>query len=90
VKYYIIDEREYRDIGIDLESNFLNWPNEHGKQGTTALVGRTRKTCEKLNMTLKLSKSKMVLRRAELEYKPKTEVEIGRFPTQKILRPEKI
>jgi hypothetical protein len=90
MKWFINDERDYRDIGIDPESSFLNWKNEHGKQRTTALVGRTRKTCQKMNITLKLTKSKMVLRRAELEYKTNTAVGIGRFPTQKILPPEKI
>jgi hypothetical protein len=39
---------------------------------------------------LKLIKDEMVLKGQELEYKTKTAVGVGRFLTQKILRPDKI
>jgi hypothetical protein len=90
MKRFINDERDYRDIGIDPESNFLNWKNDHGKQGTRAPVGQTRKTCQQMNMPLKPTKRKMERKRAEFEEKTNTAVGVGRLLAQQILRPEKI
>jgi hypothetical protein len=90
MKWFINDEQDCRDSGLDPESNLLNWKNEHGTQGTTAMVGQTRKTCEQMNITSKLTKSKMRVTRVKFEYKTKTTVGIGRFLGQKIARTKKI
>jgi hypothetical protein len=67
MKWFINDEHDYRDVGLDPESNLFNWKNEHGRQGTTAMVGRTRKTCQQMKIGSKLTKSQMVVTRVELE-----------------------
>jgi hypothetical protein len=94
MRWFVNDERDYRKIAIDPGSTFLDWKDEHGRRGTAALVVRTRKSCKKMKGKMKLMKAEVVLRNSESEsaseYKTKTAVGIGRFPTQKILRPHKI
>jgi hypothetical protein len=84
------NEREYRCIGEDVESNFLNWSDEHGQSGTASLAARTRKTCSKMRIALKVKKDELILKTSESEYKTKTPVGIGRFLTQKLIRADKI
>jgi hypothetical protein len=90
MRWFVNEERDYRGIGVDPESSFLDWKDEKGRPGTAALVGRTRTTCKKMKIGMKLIKDEMGLKGQELEYKTKTAVGIGRFLTQKILRPDKI
>jgi hypothetical protein len=84
------DERIYRRIEKDPGESFLNWRNEHGRRGTTSLAARTRKTCQALNIRLKLDAEEMVVRTDMSIYKTKTAVGIGRFLTQKVIRPRKL
>jgi hypothetical protein len=92
MRWFAEDERHYRCIEENAESKFLNWADEQGQAGTTSLIARTRKTCWKMKTGMKLKKDEMILKMMtnELEYKTKTAVGIGRFPTQKIIRQEKI
>jgi hypothetical protein len=57
------DERTFRKIGIDEESNFLNWKEEKGGPGTASLVSRTRETCKKMNIKLKIVANEMIVGR---------------------------
>jgi hypothetical protein len=90
MRWFAEKEREYRCIGEDPESPFLNWATEHGHKGTASLAARTRKTCSKMNVTLKLTRDELILKTTESELKTKTAVGIGRFLTQKVIRAEKI
>jgi hypothetical protein len=90
MRWFAEGERKYRNIGEDPQENFLNWRDERGKDGTASLVARTRKTCKKMELGLKLIDDEMVVRTGKSEFKIKTAVEIGRFLTQKIARVRKI
>jgi hypothetical protein len=84
------DERIYRRIEKDPGGIFLNWRDEHGTRGTTCLAARTRKTCQALNISLKLEAEEMVVRTDTSKYRTKIAVGIGRFLTQKVIRPQKL
>jgi hypothetical protein len=56
------EERDHQGIGVDPESNFLDWKDEKGRPETALLVGRARTTCKKMNSVLKLIKDEMVLK----------------------------
>jgi hypothetical protein len=84
------EERRFRKIGLDEESNFLNWKEEPGEPGTTSLVSRTRETCKKMNIKMKIVDEEMIVGRGESEMKTKTAAGIGHFLTQKIIRMDKI
>jgi 3-dehydroquinate dehydratase len=90
MRWFAENERDFRCIRIDEESKFLNWRDESGDPGTGALVARTRKTCQKIGMGLKLIEDEMFVKTEELEFKTRTAVGIGRFLTQKVIRPKKI
>jgi hypothetical protein len=84
------DERIYGRIEKDPGGSFLNWSDEHGMRGTTSLAARTRKTCQALNIRLKLEAEEMVVRTDMSKYRTKIAVGIGRFLTQKVIRPQKL
>jgi hypothetical protein len=90
MRWFAENEREFRVIGEDADSNFLNWRDEKGEKGTASLVARTRTTCAKMEIGLKLDEDYMIVRSGELELKTKTAVGIGRFLTQKLIRVQKI
>jgi hypothetical protein len=83
------DEQLMRGIEEDTEGRFLKWRNGRSRDGTTSLTGRTRTTCEHLGINLKIEGDEMIVRKVALEYKTKTAVGLGRFLTQKIVRPAK-
>jgi hypothetical protein len=84
------DERIYRRIEKDPGGSFLNWRDEHGRRGTTFLAARTCKTCQALNIRLKLEAEEMVVRTDISKYKTKIAVSIGRFLMQKVIQPRKL
>jgi hypothetical protein len=90
IRWFTENERIFRCIEEDIESNFLNWKDEQGGAGTTSLTTRTRKTCQKLGIKLKLIEEEMVVKTEESEFKTETPVGIGRFLTQKVIRPNQI
>jgi hypothetical protein len=77
-------------IGVDTDSNFLDWKAEHGEVGTNTLVARTRKACQRLDISLKVLNEEMVLKGSESEYKTKRVVRVIRFLKKQILRPDKL
>jgi hypothetical protein len=84
------DERIYRRLEKNPGESFLNWRDEHGRRGTTSLAAGTRKTCQALNIRLKLEAEEMVVRTDTPKYKTKIAIGIGRFLTQKVIRPRKL
>jgi hypothetical protein len=83
-------EREFRCIRIDEESKSLNWRDEPGESGTGSLVARTRKACQTMGIGLKPMEDETIVKSEELELETTTAVRIGRFLTQKVIRPKKI
>jgi hypothetical protein len=59
-------------------------------RGTISLAARTRKTCQALNIRLKLEAEEMVVMTDTSKYQTKIAVGIGRFLTQKVIRPQKL
>jgi hypothetical protein len=59
-------------------------------RGTTSLAARTCKTCQVLTIRLKLEAEEMVVRTDTSKHKTKIAVGIGRFLTQKVIRPQKL
>jgi hypothetical protein len=55
MRWFAESERQFRCITEDADSNFFNWKDEAGENGTAALVARTRKTCKKMEVELKLN-----------------------------------
>jgi hypothetical protein len=84
------NERLQRGIHEDAEGRFMNWGDEPGRRGTASISGRTRRSCQRLGVKLKLEREMMRIGTEVLEFKTKTAVGIGRFLTQKIVRPQKI
>jgi hypothetical protein len=78
-----------RGIDEDAEGRFLKWQNEGGGDGTASLIARARTTCKQLDITLKIEGEELRVTKEALELKTKTAVGIGRFLTQKIVRPAK-
>jgi hypothetical protein len=89
MRWFAENERIYRCIGEDPESDFLNWRDEKGVKGTASLTARTRNTCKDLKIKLKLldEEEGMLVKTEESELKTKTAVGIGHFLTQKVIRP---
>jgi ribosomal protein L27 len=96
MRWFAESERQYRLIGHDQEAQFLNWKKEEGKRekGTGSIIARTRSTCYKLGIGLKLGENEDAMKIAsgesEIKTKTKTVVGIGRFLTQKLGRAKKI
>jgi hypothetical protein len=88
-RWFADEERRHRKIAEDHESKFLNWGDEHGENGTACLAARTRKACGKLGIQLKLMENEVIVRTEGSEYKTRSAMGIGRFLTQKVIRPEK-
>jgi uncharacterized C2H2 Zn-finger protein len=84
------DERRMRRIEEDAEGRFLRWQNGRGGPGTASLIARARTTCKELGIRLKMEDDTMIVTKEALEFKTKTAVGIGRFLTQKIVRPSKL
>jgi hypothetical protein len=86
MRWFAENERHFRYIDVDAESSFLNWKDEKGSPGTGSMVARTRRTCKKLGLGLKLIDNQMIVKAGESELKTKAPVRIRRFVTQKIIR----
>jgi hypothetical protein len=54
MRWFAENEQEYQCIEKDPESRFLNWKDEGGESGTASLVAEMKKTCEQMNIGLKL------------------------------------
>jgi hypothetical protein len=89
MRWFAENERMCRCIGEDEESEFLNWKDEAGEDGTASLTARTRKTCKKMKIGLKVKEDKMIIKTEESELQTISAVGIGRFLTQNVIRPGK-
>jgi hypothetical protein len=91
MKQFIEDERIFRHIKQDPDAKFFNWKDEDlAKSRTSTFIGRIRRACRKLSVKLKLEDRQLVIKINESEMKTKLAAGIGRFLTQKVIRPRKI
>jgi hypothetical protein len=91
MREFIKDERRYRRIIQCPDAQFLDWGEEvQSNIGTSTIIVKTRKACEKLGVTLKLGEGRMMIKTKGSEFKKVTVTNIGRFLTQKVIRPQKI
>jgi hypothetical protein len=86
---FIDSEREFRRIPIDTESTtkFMNWKDIKGSRGTASLINKSRKAAQQLDVHFIIEDGRLTIRKSELVIKPKSSSNIGRFLTQKIIRP---
>jgi hypothetical protein len=89
MNWFTENERICRCIAEDIGSDFLNWKDEPGEPETAPLTARTRKTCKKLKIGSNMIEDKMVVKTEESELQISSAVGIGRFLTQKVIRPGK-
>jgi hypothetical protein len=89
MRWFAENERQHRCIGEDMEADFLNWKDEIGEKGTASLTVRTRRTCKQLKIGLKVNEDELIVKTEESEFKTRTAVGVGRFLTQKVIRPAK-
>jgi hypothetical protein len=57
----------------------LNWKDEVEERGTASLAAKTKKSCEKMEIVLKLMNKEMIVKTEESEFQTKTAVRIGFF-----------
>jgi hypothetical protein len=85
------DERIYRGIDSDPEAAFLDWKNEANEQrGTASIIAKTRKACKRLDVGLKMSHPWITLKATESEKRTCSAIGVGRYLTQKVIRPRKL
>jgi hypothetical protein len=91
MRWFAESERKYRLIEEDKNAQFLNWKKMEEKEmkGTGSITARTRNTCYKMEISLKMNDEEMNIMSGELVLKTKTAVGIGRFLTQKLVRIQK-
>jgi hypothetical protein len=65
----------------------MNWKDESGRIGTVSIIGRTQKARQRLGIRLKLENNMMKVGTEALEQTTNPGIGIGRFLTQKIVRP---
>jgi phage terminase large subunit GpA-like protein len=91
MKQFIEDERIFQHIEQDPDAQFFNWKDEDlAKSRISTIIGRIRRACRELSVKLKLEGRQLVIRTTESEMKTKLAAGIGRFLTQKVIRPRKI
>jgi hypothetical protein len=89
MRWFVEGERIFRGFDDDPNSDFLNWGGEQRNGGTACLAARTKDACKELGIKLKLIENEVVVKTSESEYQTKSAIGIGRFLTQKVVRPEK-
>jgi hypothetical protein len=67
-RWFAEEECKHQEIGEDPNSRFLNWSDEHGGNGIACLAARTRKTCAKLKIRLKLVNEEMIVKTEGSEF----------------------
>jgi hypothetical protein len=85
-------ERQFRRIERDTGSEFLDWKAEEGRKGTSTIIQRARKACEELKISFKFEgtqgiRIKSLNENLKADKIIHTAVGLGRFLTQKVLRP---
>jgi hypothetical protein len=93
---FIEDERSFRHISIetetDTETQFLNWKDEVGQSGTASFINNARKAVKRLNVHLYLGSDEstcktLIIGNSEIEINTNVPAKIGRFLTQRVIRP---
>jgi hypothetical protein len=77
-------------IGYSEASKKMKKVGSRRSGGTASLAARTRKVCREMGIKLKLEPEGIKMQTEALEYKTKTAVGLGRFLTQKLIRPRKL
>jgi hypothetical protein len=91
MRQFIEDERRFRGIQSDPDAPFLYWREDGStRSGTSTIIARTRGSCKRLDVKLKLKDRLLIIKAEESEMKTNSAVGIGRFLTQKVIRPQKI
>jgi hypothetical protein len=91
MRKFIEDERRFRGIQSDPDAPFLDWGEDGStRSGTSTIIARTRGACKRLDVKLKLKDRSLIIKAEESEMKTNSAVGIGRFLTQKVIRPQKI
>jgi hypothetical protein len=85
MNWFAENERMCQCIGENEYSKFLSWKDEAGEPGTASLTARTRKTCKKPKIGLKMIKGKMIVKTEESELQTSLAVSIGCFLAQKVI-----
>jgi hypothetical protein len=89
---FIESEREFRHISIatDGSPSFLNWNNPEGArtQGTSSIVNKTKNAVYDMGIRLSFeADGNLLIKKDELELKTKSPTHVGKFLTQKLIRP---
>jgi hypothetical protein len=86
---FIESERKFRHITIETDSTsyFLNWKDGEGSTGTASFINNARRATNQLNVHLQLEPNQLTIGNSEIELKTNSPAKIGRFLTQKIIRP---
>jgi hypothetical protein len=86
---FIESERRFRQIPIDDVSihHFLNWKDEKGERGTASFINNTRRAVKHLKVHLHSDFDKLTISESGKELKTTSPSKIGRFLTQKVIRP---
>jgi hypothetical protein len=88
MRQFLEDERQCRQIEIDENGHFHNWSD--GKDpsgGTSSLIAKARKACRRYDLSFKITKTSVIVKSGELEHQTKSAIGIGRFLTQRVIRP---
>jgi Txe/YoeB family toxin of Txe-Axe toxin-antitoxin module len=91
MRWFTERERQYQIIKEYRNAQVRNWKKEEGRmeKGTGPIITRTRNTCYKLDIGLKMNGDEMTITNGESEVKAKTAIGIGHFLTQKLVRAKK-
>jgi hypothetical protein len=79
----------HRVFEDDPGADFLNWGGDQRNRGTGCLAARTKKACLDTDIKLKLEHEHIVVKNGGSEQKTNSAIGIGRFLTQKVVRPDK-
>jgi hypothetical protein len=91
MREFIDNERRYRRIIECPNAQFLDWGEEKQSEiGTSTIIIKMRKACEKLGVTLTLGDGRMMIKTKGSEFKTIAVTNIIRFLTQKVIRSQKI
>jgi hypothetical protein len=86
---FIESERKFRRIPFetDTETHFLNWNDEEGGGGTASFINKARKAAKELNIQIKFERNQLSIKNSEKEINTNSPMKIGKFLTQKVIRP---
>jgi hypothetical protein len=78
-------------IETDINAQFLDWKEGKGAStGTSTIIEKTRRACKNQDVEVKLENTFMRIKANRLEKKTNSAIGIGRYLTEKAVRPRKI